>query len=321
MQDNISRYTEKDLNNILSNELGEKYISYRKEWNSISYNNFPDFPLHIDFEMQDSCNQSCIMCPRNTKKHPNINYKVNTNSKLSFDLFKKAIDEGKNNGLRSINLGAFAEPLLNKDVFKMIKYATDNGIVDTRIITNGLMLGKYIDDIFDSGLVNLFVSLDAFYENTYNDIRGKGMSLVKSALEKFLEERSLRKSILPITRVSFVDMKKNRDEKMKFIEFWRDKVDFIDIQIFDNYNIDINGEFDFSVHKKWNCFSPFARVAVLSNGDILPCCNFFGRNIPIGNIKIISIKDAFNSKKMNNIRQGILNDSLRNCSICQRIGE
>jgi radical SAM protein with 4Fe4S-binding SPASM domain len=77
---------------------------------------------------------------------------------------------------------------------------------------------------------------------------------------------------------------------------------------------------DMSSKKKWDCYSPLARLSILSNGDVLPCCNFFGRNIPIDNIKNNNIKTIWNSKKLSNIRKGIINDTLKNCSICQRIG-
>ena len=319
MQDNITRYSEKDIDNILINALGEKYSEYRNLWNNSSYTNIPKFPVHIDFELNDFCNQSCIMCPRNSKKHPDINYTFNSKDKFEFQTFKQIIDEGVLEGLQSINLGAFAEPLLNENTFKMIKYASSKGIVDTRLITNGLLLEKNIDNIFESKLVNLFVSIDAYSEEQYFKIRGNGFERVKNSLEKLLKERTLRGSVLPIIRVSFVDMDTNKHEKEQFIEYWKKKVDFIDIQVFDDYNVDIKKEFDFSKKKKWDCYSPFARLAILSNGNILPCCNFFGRNIPIGNIHKSSIKQIWNSKKINDIRDGIVNDTNRNCSICQRI--
>ncbi|MGG7048331.1 MULTISPECIES: radical SAM/SPASM domain-containing protein [unclassified Campylobacter] len=324
MQDNISRFTENDIHDILTKELGVEYFQYRKEWDSINPKNFPNFPLHIDFEMQDRCNQSCVMCPRNHQTHPDINYKLNKKTNTTFENFKKVIDEGKDNGLKSINLGAFAEPLINDDVFRMIRYAKNQGgaIVDIRIITNGLKLGEYIDEILDCGLVNLFVSVDAFSDETYRKIRGYGFETVKSNLQLLLQKRAERNKVLPITRVSFVDMMgRNSNEKENFIAFWKDKVDFIDIQIFDDYNVDINKDYDFSKKKKWQCFSPFSRVAILSNGDILPCCNFFGRNIPIGNINKTTVKEAWNSDFMSKIRTGVFDDSIRNCAICQRIGD
>jgi len=313
MYDNIKRYSEKDVEELLTKELGERYSNYRKIWNNVDYENIPDFPIHIDFEVIDECNQRCIMCPRNAKTHPNVSYSLNTGKVLDYERFKDVIDEGVNKGLLSINLGAFAEPLLNK-------YAHDKGVIDSRLITNGLLISSYIDEFFDYGLVNLYVSLDAFRDETYFEIRGKGFNIVKKNILNIIEEKKRRNAILPIIRVSFIDMEINREEKDNFIEFWRDKADHIDIQVYGDFNFPLSGKIDKSEAKKWSCIAPLKRVSVMSNGKILPCCNFFGINIPIGNIYKNSIEEAWNSEKMHEIRSGILHDDLDNCSICQRVG-
>ena len=320
MYSNIIRHSGKDIEKILTDTLGKEYLNYRKLWNSINYNNVLPFPIHIDFEVIDKCNQRCIMCPRNAKKHPDTSYSLNTGKVLDYERFKDVIDEGVNKGMLSINLGAFAEPLLSNKVFEMIKYAHDKGVIDSRLITNGLFLDRYVDDVFNSGLVNLFVSIDAFSEEKYLKIRGKGFKKVKNNLLDMIEEKKRRNSLLPIIRVSFIDMDINKEEKDAFVEFWEDKVDYVDIQVYDNFNLDITKPYNTNKTKKWECKSPWARLAILSNGDILPCCNFFGRNIPIGNITDTTIEDAWNSEALQRIRKGILNDSLQNCSICQRIG-
>lgn len=318
MQDNILRLSEKDIEKLLINHLGEDYRLYREQWNNHQEGKVLDFPIHMDFELNDLCNQSCVMCPRNEELHPDINYSVNTKTKLKFEDFKKVIDESVPKGLKSVNLGAFAEPLIHKDVFKMIRYAHDNGIVDSRIITNGLLLKRHINDIFESGLVNLFVSLDSFSEEKYKTIRGPGLTRIVEDLNFLLEERKRRKSVLPIVRVSFVDMEVNKDEKQAFIDYWKDKVDFIDFQIFDDYNVNINADFDLTKKKKWNCKSPFVRLSVMSDGRILPCCNFFGRNIPVGTIHNSSIEEVWKNEEFKKVREGVLKDDLRNCAICQR---
>lgn len=319
MLENITRHSGQNIDRLLAERLGERYSHYRRLWDAAGPDNIPPFPIHLDFEVNDICNQRCRMCPRNRDTHPNIKFSINKKTILDFKVYQQAIDEGTENGLMSVNLGAFAEPLLHKDIFKMVKYAHQKGVVDSRLITNGLLLDRMIDDIFSSGLVNLFVSIDAFSEQKYREIRGNGFDRVKSGLIKLLKEKKRRDSILPIVRVSFVDMPGNSGEKENFISFWQDKVDMIDIQIYDNYNINISENISLKKSKKWNCLSPWKRLAVLSDGNILPCCNFFGWNIPIGNINDNGLKGAWHSERLKIIRQGILDDSLDNCSVCQRI--
>lgn len=317
---NVSRYTDQEIDEILTREIGPEFGEYRHRWAEIDADTGLRFPLHLDFELNDYCNQSCLMCPRNEETHPDINYKINTKSVLDFDLYRRIIDEGAEKGLSSINLGAFAEPLIHKRCFDMVAYAHEKGIIDSRIITNGLLLHRHIDKVFDSGLVNLFVSLDAFREETYASLRGPGFARVKESLLAVLEERKRRGSVLPIVRVSLVNMEINRDDIDDFIAYWRPKVDFIDIQIFDDFNVDIEKPHDLDKPKKWDCLSPWGRLAVLSDGRVLPCCNFFGWNVPVGNAKLNSIEEIWRGQALDNVRSGILCDGLKNCSICQRVG-
>ena len=108
--------------------------------------------------------------------------------------------------MKSINFGAFAEPLIHKNLWNLIKFSHENGIVDSRVITNGLLLNRFTEEIFASGLINLFVSIDANSPETYTKIRGKGFQKVKQNVIDLVEEKKRRNSFFPIIRVSWVDM-------------------------------------------------------------------------------------------------------------------
>ncbi|MBI5240014.1 MAG: radical SAM protein [Elusimicrobia bacterium] len=319
MYANIKRHSEKDVEALLARELGPRYAAYRAQWRALQAGGeAPPFPIHIDFELVDACNQRCVMCPRNPDAHPDVRYRVNTGARLSLDDFHRVIDEGAPRGLLSINLGAFAEPLLHPDVFAMVRYAHERGVVDSRLITNGLLLDRHTEEAFSSGLVNLFVSLDAFTPKTYRKIRGAGFSRVRANLISFLEQRKARRRSLPVVRVSFVDMPSNTAEKEDFIAFWRDRADMIDIQIYDDFNARPGIHPVGARPKKWDCRSPWARVAVLADGTILPCCSFNGRALPIGSLRSGTIAEAWGSAAMRSVRSGILSDKLPDCHACQR---
>jgi radical SAM protein with 4Fe4S-binding SPASM domain len=320
-RDNICRYSETDIEEVLERLIGPGYRRYRERWNTAGPGVLPDFPVHLDIEVNDRCNQSCRMCPRNSRMHGKMRYRLNTGAVLAYSNYCRVIDEGAERNLASVNLGAFAEPLLNPEVFRMVAYAHKRGVVDTRLITNGLLLDRFIDQVFGSGLVHLFVSLDAHTEDTYSRIRGRGFTKVQANLQILLEEKRRRDSVLPIVRVSFLEMGINRREKEEFISFWRNRVDFVDIQLFDDFNADPTGPVNLKTPKKWSCRAPWVRMSVLAKGDILPCCNFFGRNIPLGNLAHMTLQQAWESEAMARVRKGILADDLDNCSICQRVGE
>ncbi len=315
----ISRKTITDIEDGLINLLGSSYKQYREEWvkssTDKSYN--LDFPLHLDLELNDFCNQACIMCPRNTVVHNALPYEINTKVSVSTDNLKKVISDSVPRGLKSVNFGAFAEPLIHKGLWDFIAYCHEVGIIDTRVITNGLLLDKYVEEIFSSGLINLFVSLDGHSEETYGKIRGKGYNKIKTNLLALIDEKKIRKSSLPVIRVSWVDMEINRHEKDDFINFWIDKVDHVDIQTWSDYSKKASHS-DLVEPKKFECRSPWQRLSILADGSILPCCDFNGRSIPIGNLSINTLPDVWDGQELLNIRSGIQNDDSPICSACQR---
>jgi MoaA/NifB/PqqE/SkfB family radical SAM enzyme len=65
------------------------------------------------------------------------------------------------------------EPLIRKDTKDIIKFASDSGIF-TSMFTNGWLLRrKTINNLEDSGLDNLFISLDGFRAETHDFLRRK----------------------------------------------------------------------------------------------------------------------------------------------------
>jgi radical SAM protein with 4Fe4S-binding SPASM domain len=309
----------RDVEDYLSNILGENYISYREEWIRTSKLNeiAPNAPVHLDIEMQDYCNQSCIMCPRNTNVHTNLGYQINEKHVIDLEKLKNVIFESIDSGVRSLNFGAFSEPLIHSDLWELIEFAHSSGIVDTRVITNGLLLNRWKNQIFDSGLVNLFISLDAFTESTYEKIRGKGFNKVIANTLEIIEERKRRNSKLPIIRVSWVDMAVNRNEKEEFVEYWKNLVDHVDVQNWSDFtNVPVS--VDLEIPKAFDCRSPWQRLSILANGDVLPCCDFNGRGLVLGNIAEDSLSEIWQGEKLFEVRKNLELNQSATCSACQR---
>ena len=314
-KENAAKAFGENIHQKLGKIIGQRYIDYRTEWNNAVPGNIPPFPIHLDFEFYDFCNQRCSFCPRNEKTHEDLPYPINTKSQIEWSVLAQIAKEGNENNLYSVNFGAYAEPLIYDRLFDAIRLFIKSNVVDTRLITNGLLLDKYYNEILDSGLLNLYVSLDACTEDTYEKQRGKGFNKVKDNLLGFLEEKKRFNRAFPIVRVSFVESNKNLHEKAKFVEFWKDKVDFIDIQLMLDYTKQDAGN---CVLKKWDCIDPFRRLSIISNGDVLPCCSFYGRSLTVGNIYQNSLKEIWEGEKLKKIRKMILSDTNKICLACQR---
>lgn len=283
---------------IMLKKYGKDYESYRQKWKDAgSKRDCGDFPLHIDIELQDSCNLACKICHQS--------YRKRSHAITDFNLIKKIIDEGSANGLRSVNFGGSGEPLLQKEIlFKGIAYAAKKGIFDRFLHTNAVLLDKETSArLIESGLTHLCVSIDAATPETFKKVRGVDLyDKIVGNLIEFIRMKEELKSEIPIVRVSFVVTQLNYAEKSRFVEFWKGKANLVEFQDYLDYekNLDI----DKSLFKKedMDCANPWKRLMVWPEGDVSLCCQFRSDDVLIGNIKSQTIKEIWAGERMRSIR-------------------
>lgn len=287
---------------ILSQELGKKYIEYRKRWHKArEFKIRPPFPIHLNIELSYACNLRCVMCPFGdpTFKHP---YK---GIKLDIKRVKEVLKEGVKKGLSSVTFCQLNEPLLENSLAGLIRFAKRIGVLDIFITTNGMLLTeKKSFELIKAGTTHLLVSIDAASEETYSKIRiGGDYKRVVTNVLNFLRIRSELGSRLPLVRVTFVKMKPNMHEIDEFIKMWSGKVDYVTIA---GYLKIINNE---ETHNKlkgalrttenmqsFSCWQPWSRCNIFANGDVFPCCMNHGRNAPVGNIFKDELSNIWKSK-------------------------
>jgi MoaA/NifB/PqqE/SkfB family radical SAM enzyme len=283
----------------------EDYIQYRKEWElSEAMDYIPDYPIQLDFELNYSCNFSCANCTWNIESTGG----KGKSTWFPFEEFKKIIDNGVQQGLKAIRLNYINEPLIRKDIIQFIKYAKNAGILDIYFSTNGsLLTNKIAKSLIESGLTRLQVSLDAYTEETFNNMRqGGNFSQVKENIFKFLKQRESMESKLPLLRVNFVRTAQNKHELEDFQSYWTEHADGIGIQdlvgiMKDFEEKSVESSISNSKSMAFKCSQPFNHLTVRYDGLILPCCSFFGAQLPIGKLKT-------NSKlsKINNVNNEII---------------
>ena len=81
--------------------------------------------------------------------------------------------------------------------------------------------------------------------------------------------------------------------------FFYNLVDGVEFQTFSTYydkNKDIIPSNSVNIDN-FICTDPWNKTIIRQNGDVLPCCSFYGYEIPMGNIKTDTIFNIYNSKK------------------------
>jgi uncharacterized radical SAM superfamily Fe-S cluster-containing enzyme len=104
----------------------EGYREYRDKWSYNPNNNIVErFPLNLDIEPTNRCNLKCPFCYR-TKAIASGSEQFDKLGDMSMDTFNNIIGQININGkccVPAIKLTHRGEPLLNKNIFDMIKMA------------------------------------------------------------------------------------------------------------------------------------------------------------------------------------------------------
>ena len=119
-------------------------------------------PLHFQLEPATGCNLKCRMC-----QVPD--YTPEQCKNMTFEQFKRVFDQTRP---IKVALSGAGEPFLNPDLIGFIRYASRNG-ASVLTTTNFTLCTEKIEEIVDSGLSLIKVSLDATRPETYKKIRGR----------------------------------------------------------------------------------------------------------------------------------------------------
>jgi len=259
-----------------------------------------NFPERVTIELTNRCNLACTMCPRHLMEG-------NLGS-MSFDLFKKIIDEIS--GYKPVALIPFmrGESMLHRDFIPMMEYAKSKDIGPIQIATNASMMKKEIAEaLVDLEIDFVSFSIDSIDPETYAEIRVHGkLEKVLANIEHFINYRAKKKSVLPEIQVSVVKTGQNQDQVDGFVKHWQGKVDRI--RVFEQHTSDGNfGSIGtlkdkFKFDRRLPCHKVFNEISIYWNGEIALCCHDWDRKNSIGNVSENSIAEIWKNKRYEWIR-------------------
>ncbi|WP_343353508.1 radical SAM protein [Helicobacter mastomyrinus] len=247
-----------------------------------------------------------------------------------FELFCHIIDDGiKKNALKAIKLNYLNEPLLRKDLEKFILYAKNAGVLDIYFSSNGLLLTKdRAKSLIEAGLDRIQISIDAYSKDVYDKIRpGSNYHQVVNNVLGLIELKKELKSLTPLIRVNFVRTEINEHQLDDFIAFWQDKVEMIGSQEMvkpPERSKELSSKTT-QAKPNFQCSFPYKQLVITAEGNVLPCCTFYGEQMVLGNIlqaynsqKNISLQTFWQSKSMQTLRKLHKNHSYATNPICKK---
>ena len=294
----------------------DNFTSYRKTWDkAVKAEILTDFPLHMDIELTSDCNLRCKMCWQ--YKDPN----AFPRGMMSFELFKKLIDEGVKNGLCAIKLQSRGEAMMHPQIFEFSKYAKDQGVLDIHLTTNGTLFLKKgkIEELFNSGIDKLIFSIDDAHDESIKEIYKKKKPDVRKYFNLIGEmkiEKKVQKPFLVVQ--TFCDKEQDRSKlKFQLSNYYKHAND-INVNLLWESLPNKESLKDLKYRYEYlPCAYLWSRILVYWDGSVTTCCrDYSGKNMSLGDANKTEIKELWNSKKMQNFRKLHLENKRGNISLC-----
>ena len=269
------------------------------------------FVIHID--VSSACNFKCKFCFHSLEAHK-LNESGFNAAVMDLDLFKTAIDKIKKfpDKLKRLCLIRHGEPLLNKQLPDMIKYAKEQDVADQiNMSTNGSLLSPEINlRLVEAGLDEMLISVEALTTEKYREICGEGLNIdtFVDNIRHYYNHKGNSRLYIKIIDVGLEYGEEERFFQMfepicdnasieNIVPCFRD-VEYADIK--DNYDVNIIGNRfrDIKV-----CPQPFFQLHIFPNGNISVCNADYNEKIVFGNVKTDTLTDIWYGREWTEFRQ------------------
>ncbi len=167
-------------------------------------------PRSIYIEPTSRCNEFCQQCPRTLLSRED-------DRDLSYDNFLSIVNQFP--VLDRVVLHGLGEPLLNKDLPRMVRYLKDRG---TYVLfnSNGILLNeKRGQALIDAGLDEYRLSMDGASRETYAKVRGvDAFDKIWRNMRAFRALQKAQDSKKPVVSLWFTAMRENLHELPALID-------------------------------------------------------------------------------------------------------
>ena len=249
------------------------------------YNIFMRKFKNIYVEITKACNLACRFCPSSKNN--------NHNEYLSFDKFKHLINEIKDY-TEGIYLHILGEPLLHKDLFKFIDYASS--YLKVSVTTNGHLIKNHLESLVSSNLYVLNISLqsisavcelDEYFNNLYKLVVNRKNNL---AIHLRIWNDKNSETVCNLNKRLYELI-----NQYHLLEY-----PYVNLSVADEFewpSLDLDDNLVRS-----SCLGGKHQMGILLNGDVTICCLDYLGKTKIGNI----YEDSFDSLLSKELYKSVL---------------
>ena len=250
-------------------------------------------PQVILFGLVNYCNLECPFCELEYTKKKN-------REKMSDEIFYKGVHDAIELGFEGkISFTHFGEALMHPDFFKFASYAVKKGF-PVEFVTNGVLVGKYADEIIKSGISRVKFSIDSVNTSEYEKYRvGAKLDKVISNLETLYKEKKSCGAELSICVQYMVPNKiyesvdiSNEDKMDQFKLRLKGKCDSIASNSLTGHEKTVDAKYRIK-----ECRMVSAICTIMHNGNATYCCLDERGELALGNILEKSLREIWFSPK------------------------
>ncbi len=287
-------------------------------------------PFFITVEPTNFCNLKCNFCyhyDREAIKKENLEF-----CHMDFDLFKKIVDDILEfpDKIKKFKFGGFGEPLLNKQLPEMIRYAKEKGIAEKiDLFTNGTLLNEFnAKELVDAGLDWVNISINGLNREQYKERCSNPIdfeSMVEGIAQLYKNKKQLE------IYIKLGDNGASEEDKEKFYNTFGNICDNIFVEkivdnVWNDVNLDVKdaspvssfGDEDGYRHV---CTPMFIGFMINANGTVVPCCADWKHQYKLGDAntqRLVGIWNGEPLKKLHIIhlkKQREDYDFCKNCNV------
>jgi radical SAM protein with 4Fe4S-binding SPASM domain len=275
------------------------------------------YPPDIALEVTSACNLKCPMCPRTTMKRKP--------GHLPFELAEKLARELSlhHPRLGYLVLHGFGEVLLYPQLGEVLDLFRRSLPLTNLNVSVNLASARpaQIDTLIDHGISEMGVWIDSIRKETYEAQRAGGnLEKTLSAIDYVIERKRRSHSAFPLLHIGMILTRLNEGQAEEFVAFWRERLQGLaGVSIKSAWGHDFNGKIDDALllrprspfYVKRPCFQPFREVYIQSSGEICFCCLDVEGETSVGNLREMTLYDAWNSEQARNFRRETRNTAFR----------
>lgn len=272
-------------------------------------------PYSLFVDVCNVCNFKCKFCAIQYAERELPFRKMS----MEYDLFRKVMDDLKEfpEPLKMLRLATNGEPLLNKRLPDMIRYAKEGGVSEwVEIVSNASLLSPELNrQLISAGLDRIRISIEGIGAEAYYEMSG-----VKIDWDEFVANiRDLfeHKGNCEIYIKTVDAAVPTEEERNLFFATFGNICDKIYIEhvipiwagydeINEDFAIGNKGLHDHKVKEVDVCPFPFYSCVVHPDGEVTVCCGDWERKISIGNVLSESLYDIWNGEKYFSFLHGML---------------